>query len=336
MYYFTNQRRVATKKSFKYRIYPTPKQVKALEASLDACRWVYNKTLEVRKQAWEERKKTLTLYDTSSLICKWRQCNPTISDAYAHCLHDAQKRIDNAFKKFFRRVKYGDKPGYPRFRSKDRYDSITYPQHKNGFIIIDNRLKLYKIGSVKFKHHQAIYGIPKTCTISRTPTYKWYAIIVCEVEQPQPLPTTDSILGIDVGLESFATFSTGEKIPNPRFFKTDEHRLVKAQRQLSKAPNFSIKRTQKRKIVARIHEKIANKRSDFAHKLSRRLVNENQTIVFEKLDINQMKDKTFKSIRKSIGDVAWSQFMSCTSYKAEWAGRSVIFVDPRNNKQEVL
>jgi putative transposase len=318
-------------KTFKFRIYPTSKQKKSLQSYLDGCRWVYNKTLEVCKKSWEEEKKSLGLYDTQKFIPEWRKTKPELKDIHIHCLRNAQDRLDKAFKSFFRRIKSGDKPGYPRFQGYDRYNSFTFTQ--DGFKLVDNKLKMSKIGSVRIKQHRPTEGKIKTLTIGRDSTGKWYACFSCEVENIK-LPIIDKSIGIDVGLINFATFSDGEKVDNPRFFKESEDKLTKCQRKLSKEKKGSFKRNKLKKIVAKIHSKIVNKRIDFAHKLSRRIVNENQIIVFEKLNIEQMKDKSFKGIRKSIGNVAWNQFMNMTVYKAEYAGRKVIFINPRNTSKK--
>lgn len=321
------------RKTYKYRLHPTAKQKKALRLSLDACRWVYNKTLETRKQAWEERKESLSRYDTSNLLTEWKKENPTLSNAYSQCLQDVTMRVDLAFRAFFKRVKAGETPGYPRFRGFDRYDSFTFPQ--SGFNLLEDKLKISKIGAVKIVKHRDIEGIIKTLTIRRT-NDKWYACFSCEIN-PEPLPVTDKVVGIDVGLASFATFSTGEKIDNPRFFKTDEKKLAKAQRRLSKADKGTPDRKKQRKKVSRIHEKITNKRTDFAHKLSREIVNKYQVIALEKLNVKDMMSNQTKvfghKLNKNISDVAWNQFMQFTIYKAECAGRQVIFVNPRNTSK---
>lgn len=318
------------RKTYKYRLFPTGKQRKALRFSLDACRWVYNKTLEARKKAWEERKESLSLYDTNRLIPQWKEENPNLTNAFSQCLQNTQQRVDLALKAFFRRVKAGEKPGYPRFRGFDRYDSFTFPQF--GFEITTNGLKVSKVGTVKIKFHRKLIGVIKTCTIQRSSTDKWYVCFSCEVS-PKPLRKVKKVVGIDVGLESFATLSTGEKIANPRFFRINEAKFVKAQRRLSKAEKGSPDRKKQRKKVSHVHEKIANRRKDFAHKLSHQLVNKYQVIAFEKLDIKEMRENGFKGIRKSIGDVAWNQFIQFTVYKAEEAGRTVVFVDPRNTSK---
>jgi putative transposase len=203
-----------------------------MQKSLDACRWVYNKALEVRKNAWEERQESISRYETIKMIPQWKQENNNLADAYSQSLQEACTRVDLAFQAFFRRVKSGvEKPGYPRFKSFDRYDSFTYPQ--SGFRLLEKQLELSKIGLVKVRKHRDIEGEIKTLTIHRTATGKWYACFVCEVE-PKPLPKTEAVIGIDVGLASFATFSNGEKIENPRFFRQGGKELAKAQRKLSK------------------------------------------------------------------------------------------------------
>jgi putative transposase len=302
-----------------------------MQKSLDACRWVYNKTLEVRKAAWEERQESLSRYDTFKMLPQWKLDNSGLTDAHSQSLQEACTRVDLAFQAFFRRVKAGgEKPGYPRFKSFDRYDSFTYPQ--SGFRLLEKQLELSKIGLIKIRKHREIEGEIKTLTIHRTATSKWYACFSCEVE-PNPLPKTEAVVGIDVGLESFATFSTGKKIENPRFFRKSEKCLAKAQRKLSKQKMGTPERKKAKKAVAHVHENIANKRRDFAHKASRNIVNNYQVIALEKLDIKQMRENGFKGIRKSIGDVAWNQFVQFTQYKAEGANREFVQVNPRNTSK---
>jgi len=193
-----------------------------------------------------------------------------------------------------------------------------------------------KVGSVKIKKHRNIEGVIKTLTIRRISTGKWYACFSCEVE-PQPLPQVEAVVGIDVGLSSFATLSNGEHIKNPRFFKSEGKALAKAQRKFSKQEKGTPQRKKVKKVVARIHERIANKRNDFAHKLSRTLVNSFQVIAFEKLNIKGMMNNHTKcfghKLNKSISDVAWNQFMQFTAYKAADAGRTVAWVNPRNTSK---
>ncbi len=295
---------------------------------LEECRWVFNQTLTLRKNIWEQEQKSVSLYDTNTFLPKWKQERPSLSAAHSQVLQDVQERVDLAFKAFFRRVKAGEKPGYPRFRGEGRYDSFTYPQF--GFSLEGEITKASKVGSIKTIVHRPLKGKPKTLTLRRHSTGKWYACFSCEVE-PSPLPPSEKAVGIDVGLESFATLSTGEKVANPRFFRRDEHDLAKAQRKLSTVAKGTPARAFRRKAVSYIHERIANRRKDFAHKLSRRLVNEYGIIALERLNGKGMLRN--HCLAKSISDAAWFQLVQFVSYKAAYAGRSVALVDPRNTSK---
>jgi len=225
-------------------------------------------------------------------------------------------------------VKVGEKPGYPRFRGYGWYDSFTYKQ--SGFKLLDNHLFLSKIGTVKIILHRPINGRIKTLTIQRDTVGNWYACFACEVEN-KPLPFNESVVGVDVGLESFATLSNGKKVENPRFIRRDEKQLVKAQRNLSKLDKETSKRAKQRKIVQHIHQRIANRRKDFAHKLSRKLADSFSVIAFE--DLNEKRMLKNHCLAKSISDAAWNQLITYTTYKAENAGRVVVLVDPRNTSK---
>jgi putative transposase len=246
-------------------------------------------------------------------------------------------RLDLAFKAFCRRAKAGETPGYPRFRGRDRYDSFCYPQSGFALDAEAGRVKLSKIGDVKAIIHRPLEGQVKTCCVRRTSTGKWYVTFSCEVE-PETLPTMDSAVGIDVGLESFATFSTGEKINKPRFFRSDEKALAKAQRRLSKEPKpergqrATPERRKRRKVVAHSHERVANRRSDFAHQQARRVVTGYGVIAVEDLSINQMVHN--HCLAKSIHDAAWRQFIAAMTYKAAYAGRRVVVVNPAYTSQD--
>lgn len=320
------------KKSFKYRLSPTKSQRARLERTLDSCRSVYNEMLARRRDAWSERQESLSRYDTIRMLPQLKEERPDLNNVHSQVLQEVCTRVDLAFQGFFRRLKAKNgKAGYPRFKGKDRYDSFTYPQL--GFKLTeDGKLYLSKIGDIKIRLHRPIEGTIKTLTIRRMATGKWYAFFSVEVE-PKRLSPVAEVVGIDVGLEHFATLSTGEQIPNPRFFRQEEKALAKAQRKLSGAEKGTPERVKRRKVVARIHERIANKRRDFAHKLSRRLVNEFQVIAFERLEIQEMQNGNWHSINKSIGDAAWHQLRQFTSSKAEEAGRSVAEVEPRGTTQ---
>lgn len=316
--------------TYKYRLYPTKAQQTAMQSSLDACRWVYNKTLEVRKEAWDERQENIGRYDTIKMIPDWKREHSFLINAYSQCLQEACTRVDLAFKAFFRRVKSGETPGYPRFKGS-WYKSFTYPQ--TGFEIVDdNTLRLSKIGSVKIKLHRPIGGEIKTLTIKRNALGNWYACFSVEVEKT-PLPPVSEVIGIDLGLKTFAVFSNGEIRNYPKFYKRDQNNLAKAQRKLSNAEKGSDEYKKRKRVVQHIHQRIKNRRDNFAHQLSREIVNEYQIIALEKLKIQDMQNGNWRSMNRSIGDVAWRKFVQCLAYKAEKADRTCVLVDPKNTTQ---
>jgi len=318
------------RKSFKYRIYPTKSQRSRMERTLDLCRWVYNQTLAYRKNAWEQDNKSVSKFDTYNKLPAWKVEKPELAEVHSQVLQNVQERVDLAFKAFFRRVKLGEKPGYPRFKGRGWYDSFTFPQ--SGFKLVSGKLRLSKIGDVKIKLHRPIEGKIKRLTIRRTSTGKWFACFSVEIDDPPKPPWKDgSMVGIDVGLESFATLSNGEKIDNPRFFRSEEKALAKAQKRLSKCEKGTPERRKALKVVQRIHERIANRRYDFAHQVSHNLVERFGLIAFEDLSITNMLKN--HCLAKSISDAAWRMLVTITSYKAESAGSIVVLVDPRNTSQ---
>jgi len=321
------------RRTFKYRLYPTKKQRRLLESTLEECRWLYNNTLAYCREIWEKEKRFASWYETKRRIPRLKAERPSLATVYSSVLQDVTMRVDLAFKLFFRRLKAKNgKAGYPRFKGPGRYDSFTYPQ--TGFRLTENgRLHLSKIGDIRIKLHRPIEGRIKTLTIRRTATDKWFACFSVELK-PKRLPPVPCVVGVDLGLESFATLSTGEKIENPRFFRKEEKALAKAQRKLSRVAKGTPEYAKRRKVIARIHERIANRRRDFAHKLSRRLVNEFQIIVFEKLEVQKMQEENWRGLNKSIRDAAWLQFRRLTASKAEEAGRCVVEVDPRGTSEK--
>ena len=310
-------------KALNYRLFPTKHQAGLLQIQLDECRWLYNKLLEERRDSWENEQRGLSYFKQCVRIKELKCEHPSLRNAYSQVLQNVADRLDKAFQAFFRRVKAGEKPGYPRFKSYDRYNSFTYTQF--GFGMNDSHLELAKVGCVKIKLHRQPFGQIKTCTIKRRAN-KWYAYFAIDYE-PEPLPESDMAVGIDVGLTTFATLSTGKKIPNPRFFKIDGKSLAKAQRKLSKLDKGTPERRKTKKIVSRIHERIANRRYDFAHQEARKLVNQFGIIAVEKLQVKDMMDGNWRSMNRSIGDVAWAQFRQCIQYKAEDAGRMYVEVN---------
>ena len=271
-----------------------------MEQTLEICRWVYNETLAMRKNAWEQEQKCISSYESKRQIPLWEKERPELSTVYSQVLQDVSMRVDLAFKAFFRRVKAGENPGYPRFKGKGRY-GVSRIHRLVSTSMMPARTSLYasKIGDIPIVLHRPIEGNIKTLTIRRSATGKWYACFSVEYE-PSPVQQNDGEIGVDVGLESFATLSNGEKIENPRFFRTDEKALAKAQRKLSKTEKGTPERKKARKVVARIHERIANRRLDFAHQTSRMMVDRFGTIVFEDLNITNMQKKHCRCRLESV------------------------------------
>ena len=271
---------------FQYRIYPTKKQAAKLNETLDECRWLYNHLLEKRKTAYTHEGKSLTLYGQQSTYPMLKQERPTLERVHSQVLQNVAVRIDLAFKAFFRRCKAGETPGFPRFRGHDRYDSFTFPQ--SGFSVThDQRVMLSKIGNVKMVYHREVKGRLKTCTVHRASTGKWYVFFSVECE-PERLPICPEQVGIDVGLKTFATLSTGEVIDPPKFFRQEEKALATVQRKHSKLAKGTPERKKHRKVIARVHERIAFRRDNFTHQESRQIIDGFGVICVEDLHVNRM------------------------------------------------
>jgi putative transposase len=318
------------RKMFQYRISPTKKQAQKLNETLDECRWLYNHLLENRKHAYEQTGKGLSCYEQQATYPLLKQERPTLERVHSQVLQNVAVRIDLAFKAFFRRCKAGEKPGFPRFRGRDRYDSFTFPQ--SGFSLThDNRVCLSKIGSIKMVYHRPVKGKIKTCTIQRWSTGKWYVSFSVECE-PERLDSVDTQVGIDVGLKTFATLSNTEEIDNPRFFRKEEKALAKVQRKHSKLAKGTPERRKHRKVVARVHERIAFRRDNFTHQESHKIVHQFGVICVEDLHVNRMVHN--HCLSKSIHDASWSEFFSKLSCKAEEAGRKYVAVSPAYTSQD--
>lgn len=321
------------RKTFKFRLNPTPAQRTALQNILDCCRWVYNQGLEVRRDAWQNEQKSLSRYDTVKMIPAWKREHEGLKRGHAQAMQEALTRLDLAFRAFFRRVKAGEKPGYPRFRGAHRYDSFTYPQEKGNWRFLEEgRLRLSKVGAVKIILHRPLEGQCKTLTIRRDGAGNWYACFSCLVE-PEPLPPADKVVGIDLGLTTFATLSDGKEIGRKRWMKRDAKDIARLQRKKERFPKGSKERRKAVGALQHAYQRQTNRRNNFAHQVSRKLVNEYQFMAFEDLDIQDMQSSGNKIINQGIADVAWGQFVQFTTYKAEEAGRGVVLVDPKNTTQ---
>ena len=323
------------RKTFKYRLYPNIQQQRLLTDQLEECRWLYNHLLAERRDAWERRQESVRLYDQQATLPALKGERTALAGVQSQVLQNVAVRVDLAFQAFFRRVRDGAKePGYPRFRGTGCYDSLTFPQVPVGCKLeaATKRLRVMNVGQVKVVLHRPLEGAPKTATIRRSSTGKWYVSFTCECAEPSPLPATGQHVGIDVGLKTFATLSTGQEIANPRFFRQEEQALAKAQRRLAREDKGTPERAARRKVVARIYERTTWRRSDFAHQHTRRVVNSYDLIAVEDLSVNRMVHD--HCLAKSIHDAAWSQFTDLLSYKAAWAGRRYAAVNPAYTSQD--
>lgn len=313
------------KKTYQFRIYPNKGQRDILLNQLEECRWLYNHLLEQRKESWETQQLSISLYTQHKYITELKDTKIELKTIHSQVLQDVATRIDLAYQAFFQRLKNKDKDaGYPRFKGQDRYDSMTFKQ--SGFQLIDNKLKISKIGKIKIIQHRPIKGQIKTLNIRKNNLNQWFACFSVE-QECEALPKTNKSIGIDVGLETFATYSDGTKIDNPRYFRKSEEQLAALQSKYSKHKSKKIKYQ-----LSKLHNKVANKRKDFCHKLSRNIVNEYDTICVEDLNINKMIKN--HRMAKSIGDAAWNQFVQFIIYKAEEADKQVIQVNPAYTSQD--
>jgi len=316
------------RKSFQFRLRPTKSQAKLLQAQLDECRWLYNELLSQRKLSHEELSISLSKYQQLMFLPLLKEERPSLKIVHSQALQNIVDRLDKAFQSFFRRCKTGEKPGFPRFRGAHRYDSFCYPQ--SGFALLGQEIYLSKMGRIRMKMHRPIEGEIKTCTIKKSAAGEWDISLSCEVRAVPLEPKTEAI-AVDVGIESFATFSNGEKIENPRFFKKGEKALAKAQRKLSKLEKGTRERRKTGKVVARIHERIKNQRKDFCHKETKKIIDQYQYICVEDLDIKPMMESSH--FAKSIADASWHQFRQFLTYKAAEAGRKLGLVNPAYTSQ---
>lgn len=318
------------KKAFVYRLYPNTKQVEKLDYLLYVARWLYNSALDERRHAWRLQRKSLNYYDQANQLKEIREILPEASVLNCHVEQDMLRRLNKSFQAFYRRIKQGaEKPGFPRFKGKNQFSSITFPVYGDGIKLVDNKLRIQNAGMLKIKLHRELGEQINTVTIKRE-CGKWYAIFSCEVET-QPLPKCGKQIGIDVGLNSFAVTSDGVFIDNPRYLREAEAKLRRTQRSVSRKKKGSKSRRKAVRILARNHQSVRRKRKDFQHKVANEIVKTNGFIAVEKLQIKNMVKN--KHLSKSICDAGWGQFIGILSYKAEYAGREFIKVPSKNTSQ---
>ena len=315
------------KKSFQYSVQVNSQTIQRAERWLELCRRLYNAALEQRITAYRRNRISISKFAQMKELPFLKQELSEYKDVDAQSLQDVLERLDKAYQAFFRRMKNGDTPGFPRFKGQNRYNSFTLKQ--TGWKIDGKYLIVKKIGRFKIRLSRPIEGVIKTITIRRTPTDKWFVVFSCDDVPTKPLPATGKEVGIDVGCENFLTNSDGRKIENPRLLKQSEDVLKVRQQAFSRKVKGSHRRNKARILVAKTHEKIRNQRRDFHFKTANQLLRNNDVIYIEKFN----SWNGWKNLNRSMRDVSWFGFFSILKAKAEEAVREVIEVPARGTSQ---
>lgn len=320
---------------YKFRLYPTRVQTEALGTLIGRLRFFYNAALQERRDGHKAGVKiTRATQEKAITEVKHDPECPEYAGIHTHLLQDVAKRLDRAFDAFFRRVKAGQTPGYPRFKGRDRFNTFSFKDagRGNGAAIVAGgaRVRLHGIGNVKMKAHRPMEGVLKTIGVTRDKCGHWYALITREVPT-KPLPATGESVGIDVGLTTFAALSDGTMVENPRPMKTARIAVERAQRKVSRRKRGSKRRAKARVLLAKRHAHVANVRRDFHHKTARAIVQKYDRIAVEDLNV---KGLARGMLAKAVNDAGWSQFVGFLTSKAEDAGRELVRVDPNGTSQE--
>ncbi len=274
-------------KAFRFRAYPNTAQIEAMSSLLETHRRLYNSALSHRKIVYENEQKNITFFDQTSLLKMARKTDSFLSLANYSSCQRTLKRLDNAFRAFFRRVKLGEKPGYPRFRSVGCFDSVDFTIGDGAKLTKDGKSRFQSVGDVKLKLHRPVEGIIKTARFQRHSGH-WYVIFVCEVEQTTSDVSVNPAVGIDLGLKSFLVTSEGQSVDAPRLYRKSQAKLRRSQRALSRKKRGSANRRKSVKTLSKIHAHVANQRKDFHHKIALDLVHRYGVIVHEDLNVKGM------------------------------------------------
>jgi putative transposase len=320
----------AMHKTFEYKLKPSSRQERELERVLGLCRCLYNVGLEQRITAYRRSGVTISRFQQEAELKDIRAEMPEHAAIHSHVLQDVLARLDSTYQAFFRRVKSGEKAGFPRYQGRTRYHSFTYKEFGNGATLDNGFLILSKIGRIAVRWSRPLVGTPKAVTISKEAD-GWYACISCAAVPVQPLPESGQEVGIDLGLEAFATLSDGTRIFSPGCYRKAERALKTAQRCLSRRKRGSNRRKKAVNLLAKAHQKVKRQRQDFHHKTALALMRANDVIYHEDLQTaNMLKNQ---HLAKSIQDAGWAAFLSILAAKAVYAGRRVVPVPPAYTSQ---
>ena len=315
--------------SYKFRIYPNKGQIDLIERTFGCCRYVYNHYLIMRQTLYKISGTTLSYYDCCKNLTRLKQQEETswLQEVDSTALQASVQDLDCAFQNFFRRVKQGEKPGYPRLKSKHSHKQSYRSRCVGATIkVIDDTVRLPKLGAVKCSVSRALEGRILSATVSRSSSGRYYVALCCCLDHDMPkLPSTGVVVGLDMGIKSFAVSSGGVEYDNPKYLRQSEKKLSRLQRQLSRKTKGSSNWNKARIKVARLHEHIANQRKDMQHKLSTQIMCQYDVICIE--DLSPQKMVQNNRLAKSISDAAWGVFRRQLSYKSEWYGRKLIVLD---------
>lgn len=317
------------RKAFKYKLYPTRQQQSAMTTMLETHRRLYNDALAERKQAWAQEQRSVSYGDQSGQLKAARTTNPFLATTNFSSCQATLRRLDTAFVAFFRRIKAGETPGYPRFKGRNRFATVEFPSYGDGCRFDGRRIYFQHIGQVKVKLHRPIEGQIKTVAFTRE-AGDWYVVFSCDLGDVAVSPSAGPAVGIDLGLKAFLVTSDDDHIPPPRYSRQAQAALRRAQRRVARRQKGSKRRREAVRLLQKQHQRIGNLRRDFHHKTARALVSRYGTVVHEGLNIRGIARS---QLAKSTLDVAWGAFLAILAHKAEEAGVTVIAVPPHNTTQ---